>query len=302
MPQVKKKAPAKKSPAKKPASRRKTPARGGKLQRAGAAADSWVQVAWQKSLSAAAVGVTALGLLALFALFAGGYFVNMGDRFSDLSAGAAKTLGFGVARVTVKGAHDLTDREVMRALWTDRDGSVLGRSLLHVDGQASRARLEALGTVRHAAVAKLWPNTLHISVVERSPAALWQDEAGALHLIDQDGVSLRPVAMMSYTDLPVVVGAEAPAEATDILAALRRHPALYRNIAAVVSVGGRRYDLRFRNDLTAKLPEAGPAGDGYEEALVRLEGLGAGTGDLAASLDYIDLRDPQWAYYKPKPE
>ena len=35
-------------------------------------------------------------------------------------------------------------------------------------------------------------------------------------------------------------------------------------------------------------------------ALDRLQGLGAGTGDLAESLDYIDLRDPKWAYYKPK--
>ncbi len=32
----------------------------------------------------------------------------------------------------------------------------------------------------------------------------------------------------------------------------------------------------------------------------RLDGLGAGTGKLSESLDYIDLRDPKWAYYKPK--
>ena len=86
-----------------------------------------------------------------------------------------------------------------------------------------------------------------------------------------------------------------PAEAALLLTALRAYPALYARTAAVVGVEGRRFDLRFRNDFTAKLPE-----QDVDKALARLEGLGAGTGKLASTLDYIDLRDPQWAYLRPK--
>ena len=289
MPAVKKKA----APKRRAKTSKRAP--GGPLARAGARTDDLMGALWDRVVTAGAVGVTALGLLALVALLAGGYLSNVGERAGQATASAARLAGFSVARVTLKGGEGLTEREVMRALWTDERGSVLGRSIFHVDGQAARARLEALGAVRHAAVTKLWPDTIHVSVALRAPEALWQDGSGNLHLVDADGVSLRPVGPTDYTRLPVIVGTDAPGEAAGILEALRRHPGLYRNVAAVISVSGRRYDVRFRNDFTAKLPETD-----VDEALVRLEGLGAGTGSLAGSLDYIDLRDPSWAYYKPK--
>lgn len=289
MPAVKKKPAQKRKPARKKA------APAGPLARAGARTDDLMTVVWEKLLTGAAVGVTALGILAVFALLAGGYFMNIGERMGGVSASAARSAGFSVARVTLKGGEGLTEREVMRALWTDERGSVLGRSIFHVDGNEARARLEALGSVRHAAVTKLWPDTISVSVSLRTPEALWQDGSGVLHLVDEDGVSLRPVGATDYTRLPVIVGTAAPADAAPILNALRKHPDLLATTAAVISVNDRRYDLRFRNDFTAKLPETD-----VEEALVRLEGLGAGTGALSGSLDYIDLRDPSWAYYKPK--
>ena len=287
--------PVAKPKTKKPAPRRKKAAPQGPLARVGARTDDVMGVLWEKLLTGTAVGVTGLGVLAVFALFAGGYFVNIGERMGGVTAAGARFGGFAVTRVTMKGGEGLSEREVMRALWTDERGSVLGRSLFHVDGQRARARLEALGSVRHAAVTKLWPGTIHVSVSLRSPEALWQDGAGVLHLVDAEGVSLRPVGPTDYTRLPVIVGTNAPSDATPILAALEAHPDLLEEVAAIISVSGRRYDLRFRNDFTAKLPE-----DGVAEALVRLDGLGAGTGKLAGSLDYIDLRDPSWAYYKPK--
>ena len=297
MPQVRKPAP------KRGGSKgRKAPAKpaGGALQRAGAQADDLLTGLWDRVLTALAVGTTALGLLALFALFAGGYFTDMGARLGALSAGAAKTAGFGVARVTVKGADGLTEREIMRALWSDERGSVLGRSIFHVDGSAARARVEALGAVQAAAVVKLWPDTIHVSVSTRRAHALWQDETGGLHVIDAEGVILRPAAPTEHVDLPIVMQTDDPAAARAMLAALRRHPSLAGEVAAIENVAGRRWNLRFRNEFTAKLPEPVPGADDLDAALARLAALGAGTGTLAASLDYIDLRDPQWAYYKPK--
>ena len=295
MPAVKK--PVRKKTARKGGARRKTPQ--GAMERLGASADVVLRGAWSRVVTGTAVGVTALGLLALLALFVGGYFMDFGARMGALTSSGARLAGFSVARVTLKGGAGLSEREVMQALWSDTDGSVLGRSLFHVDAAEARARLEALGPVRHAAVAKLWPDTLHVSVSLRTPEALWQDKAGTLHVVDADGMVLRPASPTELTDLPVIVGTDHPAGAQDLMAALRRRPALLGTVAAVLSINDRRYDLRFRNDFTAKLPEAGDAVT-LEEALDRLEGLGAGTGKLAEKLDYIDLRDPKWAYYKRK--
>ncbi len=246
-------------------------------------------------LSVVAVGLAAIAVLAVVMLMAGGYFSNIGTRIDTLTGRAAKAMGFSVTRVSLYGSDQLSNREIMLALEDDEAGSVLGRSLLHVDAEDARQKIERLGWVQSAAVERLWPNTVHISVRERRPAALWQDGAGRYHLIDLSGALIAEVPPVEHTDLPVVAGSSSPETAIPLLTALYERPALMSRVAVVMSVGDRRFDLRFRNDFTARLPE-GPAGP----ALDRLEGLGAGTGKLSETLDYIDLRDPEWAYLKPK--
>lgn len=246
-------------------------------------------------LTVLATGLAVIAAVVVLMLYAGGYFSNIGERIDLLTGKAARMIGFTVTRVTVKGAAHVSDRAIMQALNDPTEGSVLGRSLLHVDIHAARATVEEIGWIEAAAVQRLWPNTIHVSVIERTARALWQDAQGQYSLVDEGGRILAPTSPTAYVALPVVAGTNDPAIATEILSALGTRPALAGRVAVVMSVGERRFDLRFRNDFTARLPE-----DNLDKALERLEGLGAGTGKLAATLDYIDLRDPEWAYVKPK--
>ncbi|WOI52119.1 cell division protein FtsQ/DivIB [Parvularcula sp. LCG005] len=288
-----------KTRAKKPAAKKKSSARSKTTRTRSKTATTGfggrLQALWSGVVTYSVVGITALALVVLFMLFAGGYFWNIGDRIDTLTGRATKAMGFSVSRVTLKGADEISDREIMDALGTVEKGSVLGQPLLTVDANAARQRIEELGWVKAAAVQKLWPNTIHVSVIERAPQALWQDRNDRFHLIDRDGHPLRQVALTDYTTLPVLSGTENPANAKDLLLALERRPELYARVATIISVSDRRYDLRFRNNFTAKLPD-----EDVDAALDRLIGLGAGTGKLASSLDYIDLRDPKWAYFRPK--
>lgn len=292
MPAVKRKTTTKRkaSPAKKKGRGRK-PAKVGFW----ASLSDAVSRLWSLVVTYTVVGLTAAALIVVLMLFAGGYFWNIGDRIDTLTGRAAKAMGFSVSRVTLKGGGYLSDRELMQALWSDEKGSVLGQSLFNVDVQTARTRIEDIGWVKTAAVQKLWPDTIHVSVIERSPQALWQNEAGRFFLIDRDGVVLAEVSPADFTDLPVVTNTADPALARDVLSGLMVREDMFRRTAIIVGVNGRRFDLRFRNDFTAKLPE----GD-VEPALDRLQGLGAGTGQLAAAADYIDLRDEEWAYLRPK--
>nr|WP_305888966.1 cell division protein FtsQ/DivIB [Parvularcula maris] len=198
-------------------------------------------------------------------------------------------------RVTVKGGETLTTRDIMAALRDPRQGSVIGRPLPLLSAAELRGRIEAIGAVEAASVTKLLPDTLHISIIERPVKALYQDEDGVFYVIDQEGVVIRRVDATDHTDLPVVSGTKEPKLAMDFLAELRGFPVLYERAAGVTVIGGRRMDLRFKNGFLAKLPE-----EGVDAALARLDSLDAGTGSLASNLDYIDLRDPDFAYYKPK--
>jgi cell division protein FtsQ len=230
----------------------------------------------------------------LFAVF-GGKVSSLPERLGALPENAVRGLGLNVMRVTVKGGETLTTRDIMAALRDDRQGSVIGRPLPLLSAPELRQRIEAIGAVERASVTKLLPNTLHISIIERPVKALYQDENGAFYVIDAEGVVIRRVDATDHTDLPVISGTKEPKLAMDFLAELRGFPVLYERAAGVTVIGGRRMDLRFKNGFLAKLPE-----EGVDAALTRLDSLDAGTGSLASNLDYIDLRDPDFAYYKPK--
>ena len=75
-----------------------------------------------------------------------------------------------------------------------------GDSLLGIDLQAARQRLEAIDWVASATVERRLPDTIHIAIVERRPFARWQIE-GKTVLIDRQGVVLERDDPEQYRDL-----------------------------------------------------------------------------------------------------
>lgn len=236
---------------------------------------------------AAAAGVAIVALMGAAILWSGGYFGLMGERVNRLAGSAAAASGFEVRRITVRGAEEISEDDLRSAV-----GPVLGSSLLHFDAHSARARVEELGWVRSAAVSRLLPGTIHISVREREPAAVWQ-LSGALHLIDQNGAVIREIGAYEYSNLPLIVGAGAPSAASDILQALRAEPALWGAASALIRVGDRRWNLRLKSGADVKFPETGVA-----RAVGDLAKLQDAYGLLDRSLEYIDLRDANRLVYR----
>jgi cell division protein FtsQ len=141
--------------------------------------------------------------------------------------------------------------------------------------------------VRSAAVTRLLPDTVSISIRERDPAAVWQIK-GDLHLIDKDGALIRAVDANEYSNLPLIVGVGAPEAAAGILTALGEQDQLRKRTYALVRVGERRWNMRLRNNIDIKLPETD-----YARAIADLELLQAAQGTLDQPIEYIDLRDPE---------
>ena len=274
MPKVKKKAAKKNATAAKPLRAEKRAKRASPI----AAIRNALARYSAASLAGAAV------ILALFAvvLLVGGYVGKAAEGAVAMTEGAVRKAGFEVKRVTLKGAHQTAHDEILAAI-----GPVVGRSTLHVDLEATLAKVEALGWVRSAAVSRLLPDTLHISVREREPAAIWQVQ-GRLHLTDDTGATIREIGAYEYSYLPLIVGAGAPEAAQGVLAALSGHPALEERTYALVRVGERRWNMRLRNGIDVKLPETD-----YQGAIEALGVLQAAHQLLDQKIEYIDLRDPE---------
>jgi cell division protein FtsQ len=157
-----------------------------------------------------------------------------------------------------------------------------------VDVSEIRHRLLQFGWVKDARVSRRLPDTLVIDIVERTPAALWQNQ-GQLALIDKEGVMLDRVPVDKMPDLPMLIGPGANGEAEELEGLMSAVPTLKPQLASATWVGGRRWDLNFQSGETIALPE----GDGAAKtALVKFAKLDKSAGLLGRGIVRFDLRVP----------
>jgi cell division protein FtsQ len=127
-----------------------------------------------------------------------------------------------------------------------------------VDIEATRERLLRFGWIKEARVRRRLPDTLVIDVVERRPAAIWQNDR-ELSLIDAEGVVLEPVRIEAMPELPLVIGADANRHLGALDGLLDEAPHLRPQIAGATWVSGRRWDVRFQTGEVLALPEGDPS-------------------------------------------
>ncbi|TKD52078.1 FtsQ-type POTRA domain-containing protein [Sphingomonas baiyangensis] len=162
------------------------------------------------------------------------------------------------------------------------------RAMALVDLSEVRDRLLRHGWIADARVSRRLPDTLMIDVVERTPAAIWQNE-GQLMLIDAAGVLLEPVRADAMPNLPLVVGEGANAQEPAYQRLIDAAPALRPMIRAAIWVGDRRWNLQFVSGETLMLPEGEPAA---ARALVKFAEMDGRDRLLGSDYVRFDMRDP----------
>lgn len=217
----------------------------------------------------------------LYGVFHGGYLPTLVGWFKDGRDMAANAVGFRIAAVAIVGHKHLSREEILAI------AGIGGRtSLLFLDAAETRARLKSNPWVGDATVQKLFPDRLAVTVTERAAFALWQTD-GQINVIADDGTVLELFLSRAVLTLPFVVGAGAATRAKEFLALLDRHPDLRETVRASVLIGERRWNLRLKNGVNVRLPEAGVA-----RALDQLAALDREKNLLARDISLVDLRLP----------
>ncbi len=156
-----------------------------------------------------------------------------------------------------------------------------------VDVSNIRKRLLAYGWVRDARVSRRLPDSLVIDIVERKPAALWQNE-GQLALIDDQGVVLDRVPVDKMPDLPLLIGPGANGQEQQLSRLMAAVPTLKPQLTSATWVGGRRWDLSFQSGEIMMLPE----GEGNAAAaLGKFAQNDRASGLLGRGFRHFDLRN-----------
>jgi cell division protein FtsQ len=244
-------------------------------------------------------GAEIFSVIALFAV-TGAYGVVRGGHgeaviaaVTDVGDALANAAGFRIEAIEIAGAERLMRAEVLAAA-----GIRENTSLLWISADGARARLKHDPRIAEASVRKLYPGRLEISLTERVAFALWQHDR-QLDLVARDGGVLASVARddARKMDLPLVVGAGAATRAAAFIALLEGAPEIRAQTAAAILIAERRWNLRLKNGMDVRLPEADAAA-----ALARLVVLDREQKLLTRDVSVIDLRLPDRTLVRLSPE
>jgi len=225
----------------------------------------------------------AFGLFALAIVGVGLGALDVPAKLGQAAGEAVGDAGFRVKSVDVQGIKRMDPRPVYEIALDQKT-----TAMPLVDVADIRKRLLEFGWVKDARVSRRFPDTLVIDIVERKPAALWQDE-DRLTLIDAEGVVLDRVPVAQMPDLPLLIGKGANAQTVPLERLLDKAPSLKPQLVSATWVGQRRWDLSFQSGETVALPEGEAAAT---SALVRFAKMDQSAGLLGRGILRFDLRIP----------
>jgi cell division protein FtsQ len=248
-----------------------------------------LQVSWRGAIILGIVVMTlGGGAIAGHALWKSGAVENGKAWVEGVTRRITGFAPFPLVDVTVEGRRHVTQDAVLKALNVSR-----GESLLTVDLQGARERLERIEWVEYAAVERRWPDTIHVALRERQAVALWQSTTVGADgksvveyiLIDRYGRKVRTVDPAESSVRLLLAGEGAPEQVSGLFLLLQDARPIAERLHAAVFVGQRRWNLILDGGLQIRLPE-----EGAGEALKRALELDRSDQLLSRDLSVIDLR------------
>ncbi|MGD9981926.1 MAG: cell division protein FtsQ/DivIB, partial [Hyphomonadaceae bacterium] len=247
-----------------------------------------VQVTGKSLVLALTGGVMFLGIAVAGAAWLGPSLFDAREAFARSADAAVANAGFEIDDIVIEAIPGSPEISEARAQEVHALIVPEGRhSILALDPDAVKARIENLDWVAEARVRRLWPSTLVVHVERRGEYAVWEDERGEASVIDLNGDRLLTESAADHPHLLRVRGHGAGPAAQPVLRALEDLPLLSARIAYVERIGDRRWDLRLKSGAVVALPE-----EGAPEALTHLERLQRLYGLLDRPLTRLDMRAP----------
>ncbi len=242
---------------------------------------AWLLMLLTARGAGAVIALALMGGVGLYGAMLGGQYAAFAASEGGVPDFLARMFGFGIKAVTISGARELSDQQILDVVGIGRTNS-----LLFLDLAKLREKLISLPLVKDASVSKLYPNRVMIEIEERQPFALWQRD-GAVKIIAADGTPITALNEARFVMLPLVVGDGANARITDYFALLDAAGDLRPRIKAGILVAERRWTLKMTNGINVLLPETGAV-----VAVAELARLQRDFGVLDKDIVSLDLRFP----------
>ena len=170
---------------------------------------------------------------------------------------------------------------------------IIGTPILEIDLHKLHANLNKIGWIEDAIVERRLPSTIRITLHERIPIALLQNN-DQHKLIDHNGQIINGADPSKFTHLTVITGENSAPHAAAILSILKTEPELFSEVWAVSYRSKRRWDVHLKNGMEVRLPETDPI-----SAWSRLAMIDRKKNITDRDLAVIDMRVPQQLVVEP---
>ena len=174
------------------------------------------------------------------------------SKLIEASGNISKTVGLIVREVIVEGRSKTKKSALLQALQVSEGDNILAINITEM-----KDRINKLPWVKSARIERHFPNKISLTLFERTPMARWQTN-GVLKLIDVDGDVIPRVDLTRFSNLPIIIGKNAPKIAGQILKTLSNEPHLFRRVKSLTLVSDRRWDVQLDNQINVHLPEKNP--------------------------------------------
>jgi cell division protein FtsQ len=235
-----------------------------------------------------------LACLAAWFYFSGNYGLTV-NKIHEVRDKASVEAGLTLKDILLEGQEHTPQAAILSAITkAGKDGGVLnvGEPVVNINLWKIKNRLEELNWVKSAAVERQFPSTLSVSITERVPIALWQDD-GKVKLIDEEGKIIDDANLENFTNLIIMVGKDAPSHIEALLGMIRSEPEIADRVSSVIRISERRWNIRLRNDIEIKLPEEAP-----QKAWKYLAQIQKDSQILDSNVKNIDLRVAEKMFVK----
>ena len=157
--------------------------------------------------------------------------------------------GFTLENLIVEGRNNV-DAEVLMAIVDIKKGD----PIMAFKPQQAQEMISRIAWVDKVHVERRFPDTIHIDLVEKQPIALWQRDK-RMSVIAKDGTVLTDEMRAQFKDFIVVMGDDAPENASDLLGMLQAETSIFSRVDSAILRSNRRWDLKLKSGAIVQLPE-----------------------------------------------
>ncbi|MCF4098925.1 cell division protein FtsQ/DivIB [Maritalea mediterranea] len=207
------------------------------------------------------------------------HLVNGATLLTERAASLFAQAGLAVSEVSLSGYGLTKEEDLFEAIGLQ--GNI---SLVNFDAEAARQRIEALPSIESATIRKIYPNSLNIELVEKTPIAVWRID-GVSFAIDKKGDKLVSLEQGGIDGLPLFIGDGAADDAAMLIEMLKPYELLQQDLLAASRIGDRRWDLIYESGLRIMLPE-----NGVDQAMAKIVELDAEKQLLSRDIEILDFR------------